>query len=173
MSWRPRYAVATALLGVLGLGLIQPAAAQTSATASVNATAFVQGVAPLTAAGVNNLDFGTVNAGQVKTPTSMATDAGRFNITGQPSSPVTVSFVLPTVLTGFGGQTIPIAFNNTDGLQWTAFPTSFVSFDPTGPFLTSLSATGNLVIGISGTVSPPASTITGNYTGTVTLTVSY
>jgi hypothetical protein len=103
----------------------------------------------------------------------MATDAGRFNITGEPSAPVTVSFVLPTVLTGFGSQTIPIAFNNTDGLRWTAFPTSFVTFDPTGPFLTALSATGSLTIGISGTVSPPASTITGNYTGTVTLTVSY
>ena len=173
MSLRPRYAVATALLGVLGLGLTQRAAAQTSATASVNATAFVQGVAPLTATGVNNLDFGTVNAGTVKTPTSMASDAGRFNITGQASTPVTVSFTLPTQLTGFGGQTIPIVFNNTDGLHWTAYPTTFVAFDPNAPFLTSLGAGGTLVIGIAGSVAPPAATITGNYTGTVTLTVTY
>lgn len=172
MSWRPRYAVATALLGVLGLGLTQPAAAQTSATASVNATAFVQGVAPLTATGVNNLDFGTVNAGQSKSPSAVATDAGRFNITGQPGAPVTVSFVLPSQLTGVSG-TIPITFSTSDGLRWLAFPTSFVAFDPSAPFLTSLGAGGSLSIGISGTVSPAASTITGNYTGTVTLTVSY
>jgi len=170
MSRSYRIAAAAALLVLAG---IETAAAQTTATASVNATAFVQGVAPLTATGVNNLDFGTVTAGTVRTPTSMSADAGRFNITGQPTTPVTVSFVLPTALTGFGGATIPIAFNATDGLHWTAFPTTFVAFDPNAAFLTTLGASGALTIGISGTVSPAASTITGTYTGTVTLTVAY
>lgn len=152
--------------------LAAPAAAQTSATASIIATAFVSGVAPLTASGVNNLNFGTVAAGATKTPSSLASDAGRFNITGEPSAPVTVSFVLPTVLTGTA-STIPISFSATDGLNWTSFPATFVAFNPNAAFLTALDGLGNLVIGISGTVAPPVGTTTGTYTGTVTLTVTY
>jgi hypothetical protein len=36
-----------------------------------------------------------------------------------------------------------------------------------------LDGLGNLVIGISGTVSPPLGTTTGSYTGTVSMTVTY
>lgn len=173
MSRGLRFASAAALLGVVGLGLTRQATAQSTANASVQATAFVSGVAPLTAAGVHDLDFGTVNAGQVKSPTSLSADAGRFNISGQASTPVTVSFVLPAVLTGAGASTIPITFGGSDGLHWTTFPTSFLTFNPNAPFLVNLNALGNLTIGISGTVSPPLGTTTGNYTGTVTLTVAY
>ena len=168
---RKSLAAAAALLA-LG-GLVQTAAAQSTANASVNATAFVSGVAPLTAAGVHDLDFGNVNAGQVKQPTSLSADAGRFNISGQPNTPVTVSFVLPAVLTGAGSSTIPITFGGTDGLNWTSYPTTFVTFNPNAPFLVNTSGAGNLTIGISGTVSPPTGTTTGNYTGVVPLTVAY
>ena len=169
-----RAGAGAAMVGLLGVGtLAVPATAQTSATASIIANAFVSGVAPLTATGVNNLSFGTVTAGATKTPSSLAADAGRFNISGQPGSPVTVTFVLPTVLTGPGAGTIPITFSATDGLRWTAFPTTFVAFDPNAAVLTPLDALGNLVIGISGTVAPPVGTITGSYSGTVTLTVTY
>jgi len=133
----------------------------------------VSGVAPLTAAGVNDLNFGTVTAGTPKVPTSLGTDAGRFNISGQPSTPVSVSFTLPTVLAGTGGATIPILFSASDGLLWNPFPTAFTTFSPNAAFGASLDGTGNLVIGISGTVSPPALTTTGLYTGTITLTVAY
>ena len=69
--------------------LAAPAAAQTTATASINAKASVSGIAALTAAGVNDLDFGVVTAGTPKTPTGPSND-GRFNISGQPSTPVTM-----------------------------------------------------------------------------------
>ena len=147
--------------------LAAPAAAQTTATASINAKASVSGIAALTAAGVNDLDFGVVTAGTPKTP------AGRFNISGQPSTPVTITFTLPTVLTGPAAATIPITFSSTDGLVWHPYPTTSSTFSPSSPFASSLDATGNLVIGISGTVSPPAMTVSGLYTGTITLTVSY
>jgi hypothetical protein len=163
----------SAAAGLIALAIAAPAVAQTSAVASINATANVSGVAPLTAAGVNDLNFGAVTAGTPKTPTSLANDAGRFNISGQPSTPVTVSFSLPTVLTGAGSATIPITFSNTDGLNWTNYPSTFTTFNPNVPFFTGLNGTGNLVIGISGTVSPPLLTTTGTYTGTVTLTVTY
>lgn len=169
-----RIASTTALIGLLAIGaLASPASAQITATASINAVANVTGVAPLTAAGVNDLNFGNVTAGTPKTPSSMAADAGRFNISGQPSATVTVSFALPTVLNGAGATTIPITFGGTDGLNWTTYPTTFSTFNPNAPFFTSLNGTGNLTIGIAGTVSPPLGTTTGAYTGTVTLTVSY
>lgn len=173
MARSHRFIAAAAVVGVLAGMLATPAAAQTSANASVQALAYVVGIAPLTAAGVNDLQFGTVNAGTPKTPTTLATDAGRFNISGEPSTPVTVSFTLPTVLTGAGATTIPISFGGSDGLHWTAYPTTSVTFNPNAPFLVSLDALGNLTIGISGTVSPPLGTTTGNYSGTVTLTVAY
>lgn len=163
----------SAAAGLIALAIAAPAVAQTTAVASISATANVSGVAPLTAAGVNDLDFGAVTAGTPKAPTSLANNAGRFNISGQPSTPVTVSFTLPTVLTGAGAATIPITFSNTDGLNWSNYPSTFTTFNPNVPFFTGLNGTGNLVIGISGTVSPPLLTTTGTYTGTVTLTVTY
>lgn len=163
----------SAAAGLIALAIAAPAAAQTSAVASITATANVTGVAPLTAAGVNDLNFGSVTAGTPKAPTNLATDAGRFNISGQPSTPVTVSFALPTVLTGAGSATIPVTFGNNDGLNWTNYPSTFTTFNPNVPFFTGLSGTGNLVIGISGTVSPPLLTTTGLYQGTITMTVTY
>jgi len=174
MSRINRVSGAAALVGLLGLSsLAVPATAQTTATASITATAFVSGLAPLTATGVNNLNFGTVTAGATKTPSSLAADAGRFNVSGEPTNPVTVTFVLPVVLTGPAAGTIPITFSATDGLNWTAYPATFVAFNPNVAFVTALDGLGNLVIGISGTVSPALGTTTGTYTGTVTMTVTY
>jgi hypothetical protein len=168
---RVRCVTAAALVGLLALaGLTQRAAAQ--ATASIAATASVTGYAPLTATGVNDLDFGNVTAGTPKAPTSLSANAGRFNISGQASTAVTVTFTLPTVLTS-GSNTIPISFATTDGLLWTAYPTTYSTFSPNAPYYPTLDSSGNLVIGISGTVSPPLATVTGTYTGTVTLTVTY
>jgi spore coat protein U-like protein len=164
--------VAVAAVGLFAMGgLAATAAAQ--ATASITATAAVTGYAPLTASGVNDLNFGSVTAGTPKAPTSMASDAGRFNLSGQPSTPVTVTFTLPTVLSASGGATIPITFGSGDGLLWAPYPASFSTFSPAAPFATSLDATGNLSVGIAGTVSPPVGTVTGTYTGTITLTVAY
>ncbi len=172
MSRTNRIAAAAALVGLLGMSSLTASAAA-QATASIAATANVTGFVPLTAAGVNDLDFGSVTAGTPKAPTSLSANAGRFNISGQASTAVTVSFTLPTVLTGPAAATIPITFSSTDGLLWSAFPTTFTTFNPNAPFFTTTSGSGSLVIGISGTVSPPLATTTGIYSGTVTLTVTY
>lgn len=168
---RSSLATLTALFAI-GVLMARPAAAQTTASASVQAIAYVSGMAPITAAGVNDLNFGTVTAGTPATLTDPATQAGRFDITGEPSAGVSVSFTLPVQLAGPGGN-IPISFGTTDGLEWTAFPTTFTSFNPNVPYSTALTGTGTLTIGIQGTVSPPVGTTTGTYTGTITLTVSY
>jgi hypothetical protein len=168
---QPRRLV-TALTALLLVALAPETRAQSTASVSIAATAFVDGFAPITAVGVADLDFGIVPAGSPGAPGSLATDAGRFNITGEPSASVTVSFTLPAVLTGSSG-TIPISFGASDGLLWSPWPGSFTTFDPTAPFITAIDGVGNLTIGISGTVSPPATAATGSYTGTITLTVAY
>lgn len=174
MSIRSRLTAAAMLLALVGLsGMRTTAEAQTSATAAANATAFVIGIAPLTAAAVNDLNFGTVNAGTSKSITNPSADAARFDITGEPATPVTVSFALPTVLTGPGAVTIPITVGGSDGLEWTAFPTTFTTFNPNGAYLTALDGAGNLTVGVRGSVTPPLGTTTGTYTGTITLTVIY
>ena len=175
MSCTNRFAAAAALVGLLGMSsLTVPAAAQgpAPATASISALAYVQGIAPLTALGVNDLNFGTVLPGTPKTPAT-ATDFGRFSISGEPSTPVTVSFTLPDVLMGAGSATIGITFGTTDGLVWAPYPTTSTTFNPNAPHLTSMDATGSLIIGISGTVSAPVPSTTGNYSGTIVLTVAY
>jgi len=173
MSLTKRFA-AVAFAGLLCASILAaPAAAQTTATATINAKAQVSGIAPLTAAGVNDLDFGTVTAGTPFRQTD-ATKQGRFQVSGQPSQPVTVSFTLPTVLTGSGSATIPITFGSSDGIIFSpSFPTVSTTFSPSAPFVTALSGSGSLIVGITGTVSPPTLTTTGLYQGTVTLTVSY
>jgi hypothetical protein len=160
-------------LALIAVAIATTAEAQSTANASINATATVAGIAPLTAAGVNDLNFGAVTAGTPKSPTSLAADAGRFNISGEPNAAVTITFALPTVLTSGGGATIPVTFGGADGLNWTTYPTVHTTFNPNAAFLTLLNGFGDAVIGISGTVSPPLATTTGTYTGTVTLTVSY
>ena len=67
------------VVGAFGAGQVS---AQTSASATANVSATVVGIAPLTATTVNDLDFGTVNAGS--SGTVAPTDAARFLITGEP-----------------------------------------------------------------------------------------
>ena len=165
-----RAAVAVAVL-FCGALLSTPAAAQTEALASISATAAVVGVAPLTAAGVQDLEFGTVLAGVASTPPDVAS-YGRFFVTGEPLAAVSVAFTLPTVLTGPGGD-IPISFGATDGIIYSAYPAVLVNFDPNATYGGTIDVAGQLTVGITGTVNPPAGTTTGTYNGTITLTVSY
>lgn len=168
-----RFAAAAALVVLATGASARGATAQITANAQVNAVAQIVGIAGLTAAGVNDLNFGSTNAGTPATPATLATDAARFAISGEPSYPVTVTFTLPTVLTGPGTSTIPVSFGGSDGLYWTAYPTTSTTFNPNSAFATSLDVSGNLIIGLSGTVSPPTGTTTGTYTGIITLTVAY
>jgi hypothetical protein len=148
------------------------ATAQVTATADIDAIALVLGFAPLTAVGVNDLQFGAVIAGLVGTIADEAADGGRWDITGEPSADLSVSFTLPTVLSGPGGD-IPITFSATDGLRWDPYPGAFTTFNPNAVFATTITAGGTLSIGIIGSVAPALGTTTGTYTGVITLTVAY
>jgi len=163
----------TAFAGTCAVLLLAaPLPAQVTGQASIVANASVLTLAPLTASPVADLDFGTVLAGTSSSPVNLATAAGRFDLTGEPNGAITLTFTLPSALTGPSG-TIPVSFAATDGLWWSPFPTAFTAFNPSAPFAVLLDGAGTLTIGITGTVSPPIGTLPGLYTGTITLSVEY
>lgn len=170
-----RLAGAAALIGLAFVATAQTANAQVTATAAINATATVAGgVAPLTATASNDLQFGTVTAGSAGTISNVDANAGRWRITGEPSQPVHISFVLPATLDGAGSATIPITFGATDGVEWTTLhPGAFTTFSPLGMYFTAIKASGNLDIGITGTVNPSVNASNGLYTATISMTVAY
>ena len=177
MSSLPRLMTAAMALA-LCTALASPATAQTTANASILATATVSGgFAALTATGAQNLEFGIIDAGTCVAGCANVT-RGRFEITGEPSAPVTVSFTaLPSVLDGQGpatGATIGIGFGATNGSRLTTGTnTPAETFDPNVAKLTALDATGDLWIGIDGTVTTTLTSTNGDYQGTIQLTVSY
>src|SRR6266480_2291841 len=125
--------------------------------------------ASVRAQGVN----GSVFPGVAKTVAySDATNGGRFDVTGQGSTPVTYSFALPTNLTS-SGNNLPIGSwtGYLNGANSTSGGSAITpSATPAGA---SLSAGGTLFFFVGATVTPANNLPAGSYTGTVTLTVSY
>ena len=161
-----RAALAVAPLLCVAL-LTNPAAAQTEDDASISVTADVTGVRAIAVTAGDDLVFTGVIAG---TP-SDAASPGTFTVDGEPGWGVTMTFDLPTELARTAGGSIPITFGIDDWAWDNATTTG--TFNPNGPAGTSLGALGELTVGILGTVSPPVGTVTGDYEGTITLTVAY
>ena len=138
---------------------------------SITATAQVQ--TPITVTGTQNLSCGNVFPGVAKAVAyTDATNAGKFSVAGQASTPVTYSFTLPANLTS-AGNNLPIG--SWLGYENTANSTSGGSaITPSAtPTTSTLSAGGALFFFLGATVTPPANLPAGAYSGTVTLTVSY
>ena len=97
--------------------------------------------------------------------------AGRFDVTGQASTPVNLAFTsLPTNLAN-GGNNLPVAFSS--GYNTANSAAGATSFAPGSGASTSLSGTGALFVFLGGTVTPAVNQAAGTYTGTVTLQVTY
>src|SRR5438552_9978489 len=87
-------AFATLVLALLAAGSVR---AQ-GVNGSISATATVQ--SPITVTGAQNLAFGNVFPGAAKTVAySDVTNAGRVDVTGQGSAPVTYAFAMASDLT--------------------------------------------------------------------------
>jgi hypothetical protein len=161
-----RLVASVAFFGALALA-VRAAEAQ---SASITATANV--LQPLTVQGQQNLNFANVYPGTSVTVSNDAAGTGRFRIAGVNGAEVTFNFTLPTNLTS-GANSIPITFGSTAG-RYNIFNTSGgTSFNPNTAQITNLSVTGELFVWIGGTVSPPGTTPSGAYTGTITLNASY
>ena len=139
-------------------------------TATIQATATV--MQPINVVGAVNLAFGSVFPGVARTVAVNAAGAGRFDITGQASAPVFVSFVLPANLTS-GANNLPIG-------TWTGHrntvnnPTTGTNFTPSAALTAAtFSATGQLFTFIGATVTPATNQAAGVYNGTIQITVTY
>jgi spore coat protein U-like protein len=166
MRMSSRLIVGSALLAFVAA---RPATAQTQ-SATIQATATV--MQPINVVGAVNLAFGNVFPGIAKTIAVNAAGAGRFDVTGQASAPVLVSFVLPTNLT-VGANNLPIG-------TWTGHrntvnnPTTGTNFTPSAATTAAtFSGTGQLFVFVGATVTPATNQAAGNYTGTIQMTVTY
>lgn len=146
------------------------AAAASAQSANINATATV--FQAITVTGARDLDFGNVFPGVAKTVVVSDATSGRFDLTGQSSGNVNVSFTLPANLTS-GANNMPIGTwtGCTNGTNTT---TGCTSFTPSaGATASAFSGAGALFVWVGGTVSPAANQAAGAYTGVVTLTAAY
>ena len=154
-----------AALGLTGTAL----QAQTN-NATITATANVQ--QPINVVGAQQLAFGNVFPGVNKTiaATDLA-NAGRFDVTGQASTPVTLSFTLPATLS-FGANTLPIAsFTGVHAQNNTQ--TGGTAFTPASGANPTLNGSGQLWVWVGAQVQPATNQAAGLYTASVTMTVVY
>lgn len=163
-----RKLVALALAMLALVVFATPAFAQVN-NAAITATATVQ--APINVTAVNNLDFQNVFPGIAKTVLVTAPQAGRWDVAGAASTPVSLNFTLPTNLAS--GANLMAIGTWTGNHNTTATPAG-TGFTPSGtPTAATLSATGTLFVFIGATVTPLVNQPAGVYTAAVTLTVLY
>ena len=157
-------------LAVLALVISASAVQAQTNNASITATASVQ--TPINVIGAQALDFANVFPGVNKTVLSTnLTNAGRFDVAGQASTPVTLSFTLPATLSS-GANTMPI-----DTYTGISAPVSTqvggVAFNPVVGANPTLSGAGALYVWIGARVVPATNQTAGVYTANVTMTVVY
>jgi hypothetical protein len=157
----------SALLATL-LGLTATAGQAQSANITATATVYTA----ITVTGANPLNFGNVFPGVARTILATDAAAGRFDLTGQNSANVNLTFTLPANLVS-GGNNLPIG-------SWTGYrnntnaQTGGTAFTPAATaYATAFSGAGAVFVFVGGTVTPAAAQAAGTYTGTVTLTAAY
>ncbi len=139
---------------------------------SANITATATVFQAMTVTGARTLDFGNVFPGVAKSIGVAAATSGRFDLTGQSSANVNLTFTLPTNLTS-GANNLPIG-TWTGCTNATNTTTGCTSFTPSGTATASaFSGAGALFVWVGGTVTPGGAQAAGTYTGTVTLTAAY
>lgn len=160
----------TKLSLVAALALTGTALQAQTNNASITATASVQ--TPINVVGAQQLSFGNVFPGVNKTVAATdLTNAGRFDVTGQASTPVTLSFTLPATL-GSAGNTMPIVSYTAVHAQDNA-QTGGVAFSPAAGATPTLNAAGALWVWVGAQVQPATNQAAGVYTGSITMTVVY
>jgi hypothetical protein len=129
---------------------------------------------PLNVTGVRGITFGVVFPGvpSVVLRTDAA-NAGQFDIGYAKFSNIQITFALPAAMNGPAGATMPLVFGANDGgYSSPETITSQVGFDPRVAFATALDKNGRAAVFLGGRAQPAASQRAGNYTATITMTVT-
>ena len=130
--------------------------------------------AQLSVDGLRNLAFGPVIQGinSAVSPTDPV-KSGQFEFIVAIGSRVRVQFTLPNRLNGPAGARMPIQFANNDAIALGQGPSSVpVTFNPRAPQTFNIVSSNRIWVFLGGTVRPGAGQATGNYSNTVTLTVT-
>jgi hypothetical protein len=150
--------------------LFSLATAAQAQSAAITALATVY--QPISFGTSRNLDFGNVFPGVVKTIPVTDANSGQFQLAGQASGNVNLTFTLPVNLTS-AGNNLPIG-SWTGCTSATNTTAGCTAFTPSGSATASaFSGAGALWVFVGGSVTPGAAQAAGNYTGTVTLTAAY
>src|SRR5947209_429305 len=166
--------------GLLLLGLLLPRPVPLQVVGgALGVDANVIGPA-LTVTTLSDLDFGSVPKGVATAVQPTAAGAGAWLVQGSKNADVSITFVLPALLTNIQalpGSTMPVSFGAT-AARWnraTNNVASATAFDPIAGTTGKLGPTANpfLYIWIGGTVSPAAAAKPGVYTGTIIVTIAY
>jgi len=158
-------------LAALALTVLATAAVQAQVNnVSITATATVQ--QPINVSTGQSLNFGNVFPGVIKAIAATdGTNAGRWDVTGQASTLVNLSFTLPGNLQS-GANLLPIA-NFTGGTNTVNNAATAAGITPSLGGTATLSGTGALFVWVGAQVSPAINQPAGVYTASVTLTVTY
>lgn len=130
--------------------------------------------AQVTVSPVRDLAFGPVIVGvPTYVPPSHPVRSGEFRMTAPLLTRVRFRFTLPNQLNGPAGATLPIRFGNNDAIATGTAPNSIpVTFNPKGAAVFQIVTSTTVLVFIGGTVTPAANQRQGNYTGTITFTVT-
>jgi hypothetical protein len=158
-------------LAAIALALTSTVAQAQTNNASITATATVQ--SPINVVGAQQLSFGNVFPGVNKAVAATdLSNAGRFDVTGQATTPVTLSFTLPATLSS-GANTMPIVTYTGVHAQNALQTIGNAVFTPASGANPTLSAGGLLFVWIGAQVQPATNQAAGIYTANVTMTVVY
>lgn len=130
--------------------------------------------AQLSVTGLRNLAFGPVIRGiQSSVAPSDPVRSGQFEFVTPIGNSVRLQFTLPTRLNGPSGARLTISFSTTDAIALGQGPTSVpVTFNPNQTQTFNIVSSNRIWVFLGGRVSPTAAQATGNYTNTVTFTVT-
>jgi hypothetical protein len=127
---------------------------------------------PLMAIALGDLNFGFVLPGIAVSVSPRDIHAGLFEIAGPGNASVRVEFNLPVHLVASHGAWLPVSFGSADGFwNYQAGIPGGQVFNPHGPLISVLGASGRLYVRIGGTVLPGRPQPGGLYSATIYLTV--
>lgn len=130
--------------------------------------------AQITVTRVRDLAFGPVIVG---VPASIGPShpvrSGQYRLTAPLLTRVRFRFTLPTRLDGPAGARLPISFSGTDAIAVGSASSSVpVTFDPKVQQTFQIVSSTLIFVFLGGTVTPAGNQRQGNYTGTITFTVT-
>lgn len=126
--------------------------------------------------GIQGVTFGAMLPGVGKVVSRAdGLNGARFDIKGAGNTRIVqLQFTLPAALSGPGGATVPLSYTGGDaGFSAQQSVGNQIGFDPRTPFTATLSGPGRGSVFLGCRATPAANQPAGNYSATLTLTVTY